>query len=309
MRIGVLGMGGIGSFIGAHLATNYESDPHTDIVFICRGKTKEAILANGLALSTPTKTFTAKPDLTSDDPAEIGLLDLLIVSTKSYDVTDAIREYSACISKNTIIIPLQNVVNPKELIKSSIGYHSTILEGCIYIASNIEKPGVVKHVGGPGKIFFGNDDDEDFQRVEQILQKGGIDATYTHQIKTILWKKYLFVSPIAAITTALAISFGELAEKAGLMVQLEGMMNEVQRLANQFNVTLTQTDIADSLAMLKNFPYQAKSSLQLDVENQTPKTEKPFLVDFIIKNGEKYRVKVDIYDKMNQKIQARISNS
>ena len=305
MKIGILGMGGIGSFIGAKLASSYESDEQTKIIFICRNKTKESILKNGLSLITAEKTIKSQPFLASDDPVEIGLLDILIIATKSFSLATAIKKYKNCLKKETILLPLQNGINAKSVIESNINHDSSkILEGCIYVASNIQKPGVVKHVGGPGKLFFGNDNDLDFKWIEKTLIKGGVDAVYTKKIKEILWKKYLFVSPVATMTTAYAITFGELVENPKYIRKLKEMMTEVQELANKSNVVLTDKDIEDSLTMLSNFPYKSKSSLQLDFENQNDTTEKDILVDYVINNGKKLGIKVDKYEEMNEKISA-----
>lgn len=305
MRIGILGMGGVGSFIGAKLTGNYKKDKETKIIFICRAKTKENINNNGLSLISSDKKINSKPDLATDSPDEIGVLDILIIATKTFSLSKAINQYQNCLNEETVIIPLQNGVSAKEIISNNLNYKSTnILEGCIYVASNIEKPGIVKHVGGPGKIFFGNRGTSDFKWVEEILTKGGLNAKYTKQIKEILWKKYLFVSPLAAMTTAQGITFGELAESPEHMNQLKRMMNEVQKVAKHFNVTLTDKDVKESLSMLSNFPYQSKSSLQLDFENNNDKTEKYSLVDFIIEKGEQYGVNVDNYKEMDKKITA-----
>lgn len=303
MRIGILGMGGVGSFIGAKLTKNFENDDDTKIVFICRGETKDSILRNGLTLFTGNNTINSRPGLVSDNPKEIGVLDILLIATKAFSLASAVKQYQECFHKDTVIISLQNGVNAKEIIKENThGTVPNILEGCIYIASNIEKPGLVNHVGGPGKVFFGNDDKSDFQWVEHLLKKGGIEASYTKNIKDILWKKYLFVSPVAAMTTALNITFGELAEHPGLMNHLEKMMQEVQNVAHEFNVTLTDKDIEDAMKMLSNFPYRAKSSLQLDFENKNDRNEKCYLVDYIIDNGNKFGVPVEAYKKMNERI-------
>lgn len=308
MKIGILGMGGIGSFIGAKLTQNYKDDEEIRIIFICRNQTKETINKNGLSLITDNKTITSKPYLVSDDPDEIGKLDLLIVAVKSFSLESVISKYQVCLKNETVIIPLQNGVNAKDIIRNRIDHcNPKVLEGCIYVASNIEKPGVVKHVGGPGKIFFGNNDDPDFSWVETILVNGGIEAIYMKNIREILWKKYLFVSPLATMTTALDITFGELAQDPNYMAQLEKMMGEVQELADKFNVNLADKDIEDSLSMLSKFPYNSKSSLQLDFENRNKKNEKDNLVDFVIKNGKKSGVKVDGYEEMNSKIFARYS--
>lgn len=180
-------MGGVGSFIGAKLTKNFENDENTKIIFICRGETKINILKNGLSLSSGNVLSNARPDLVSDDPIEIGTLDILIIATKSFSLAKAVKEYQNCIHKDTVIIPLQNGVNAKEIIKEiTIATKPNILEGCIYVASNIEEPGFVNHVGGPGKVFFGNEDKLNFQWVEALLKQGGIPATYTKNIKHIL---------------------------------------------------------------------------------------------------------------------------
>src|SRR5690606_35560504 len=116
--------------------------------------------------------------------------------------------------------------------------------------------------------------------------------------KKILWRKFLFVSPLAAITTAFDITFGKLAENKEQMNRFEKMMREVQALANKFGVLLTDKDVMDSLAMLSNFPYESKSSLQLDHKNRRDKNEKHDLIGFVIENGDRFCVNVDQYKEM-----------
>ena len=306
MKIGILGMGGIGSFIGVKLTKNYENDPETNIVFICRNDTKKAINTNGLSLTSEGKTTTVTPYLATDDTKKIGELDILIVATKSFSLDGTISKYQDCIKDDTVIIPFQNGVNAKNSIQENITHNSNkILEGCIYIASNIDKPGVVKHVGGPGKIVFGNSDATDYKWVEDVLVKGGLSATYTKDIKTFLWKKYLFVSPLATITTALNLTFGEVAESAKHMDLLKQMMQEIQALAAKSNITLSDKDIETSLGMLSNFPHKSKTSLQLDFENKHKNTEKDDLVDYVVSASATFGITAKNYTEMSAKIASR----
>ncbi len=309
MNIGILGMGGVGSFIGAKLADHYRNDKETNIIFICRNETKEAINRDGLCLLSGDKTIIARPYMASDDPKKIGLLDILFVATKSFSLDQAINQYQECITENTIIIPLLNGVDTKQILEKNIDLDgSRILEGCIYVASNIKKPGVVQHVGGPGKIYFGSSDELNYVGIEDILIRGGLDVVYTNEIKKILWKKYLFVSPLATMTTALNITFGEVAQEVVHMEKLEAMMLEVQALSQKFDVLLTTKDIQDSLDMISKFPFESKSSLQLDFENKNSKTEKESFVDFVINNGKMLGIPVGHYEEMNQKIIGRSKN-
>ncbi|GGF22936.1 ketopantoate reductase family protein [Echinicola rosea] len=303
MKIGILGIGGVGGFIGAKLAHAYQSDPTTEIIFICRGATKQEISAHGLCLRTNDQHILAKPSLASDEPEKIGYLDLLIIATKAFSLPSVISAFQDCISPDTVIIPLQNGIDAAETLLHQFPKNPPIiLEGCIYIASNIEKPGVIHHLGGPGKVIYGKDGNGHFPWVTTILQKAGIDTNYTSDIKKILWKKFLFVSPLAAITTAYGVTFGEVAKRDELLKRLRKLMLEVQAVANTETIMLQESDIEEALNMLSNFPYSAKSSLQLDVEEEAPQTEKATFIDFVIAQGRKAHINTEAYLLMDKLI-------
>jgi 2-dehydropantoate 2-reductase len=298
IKIGILGIGGIGGFVGAPLAKKYK-DTNTKIIFICRGETKNAIQNEGLTFESKGTKDTIFPDLVSDNPTEIGILDVLIITSKSYSVNEILATYKDCISNDTIIITLQNVVNAREIIRETLPELGEIMEGCIYVASNVKSPGHVQHVGGPGKIFVGGDNENKW--LIDLLTAGGLDITYVDNINQILWKKYLFVAPVAGITSAYNVSFGQLLEDKNLMHILENMMVEIQSLASKNNISLTKEDIETSKDLLTKFPFESKSSLQLDFENNN-QTEKQFLVDYVIENCKKHGIPTPFYESVNEKI-------
>ncbi|MEA9415398.1 2-dehydropantoate 2-reductase [Flavobacterium sp. PL02] len=298
IKIGILGIGGIGGFVGAPLAKKYK-DTNTKIIFICRGETKNAIQNEGLTFESKGTKDTIFPDLVSDNPAEIGILDVLIITSKSYSVNEILATYKDCISNDTIIITLQNVVNAREIIRETLPELGEIMEGCIYVASNVKSPGHVQHVGGPGKIFVGGQKENKW--LIDLLTAGGLDITYVDNINQILWKKYLFVAPVAGITSAYNVTFGQLLEDKNLMHILENMMVEIQSLASKNNISLTKEDIETSKDLLTKFPFESKSSLQLDFENNN-QTEKQFLVDYVIENCKKHGIPTPFYESVNEKI-------
>ncbi|HCY80985.1 MAG TPA: hypothetical protein DHV22_04940 [Xanthomarina gelatinilytica] len=301
MKIGILGIGGIGGFVGASLAKYYKNNPsEIEIVFICRGKIKAAIESDGLVYTSKGITETVFPHLVSDDPRQIGKLDFLLVTTKSYSLIDAIKNYQECLDQNSTIVTLQNMVNAKELIEGSIDSKFNILEGCIYVASNINSPGHVTHLGGPGKILIGgNEYNKAYQSFVNTLLLAGVDITFLEDIHSILWKKYLFVAPVAAVTTAYDVTFGELLENTSLQQILREMMCELQKLALAKGVELSYGDIETSVNLLTKFPYEAKSSLQLDYENSKP-NEKQYLVDYVIEECKKEGIYCPVYNQTNK---------
>lgn len=299
LKIGILGIGGIGGFVGAPLAKKYKN-ASTKIIFICRGETKKAIENDGLLFESKGTTETIYPDLASDNPTEIGILNVLILTSKSYSINNVLETYKDCISEKTIIITLQNVVNAQEIIRETLPEVGKIMEGCIYVASNVKKPGHIQHLGGPGKIFVGGKENK---AIIDVLVAGGLDITYVANINEILWKKYLFVAPVAAITSAYKVTFGQLLEDQNLMHILGNMMIEIQSLAAKNNIVLTNEDIETSKDLLTKFPFESKSSLQLDFENQN-QTEKQFLVDYVIENANTFGIETPYYNGVNKKIKA-----
>lgn len=304
IKIGILGIGGIGGFVGAPLAKKYKNSK-TKIIFICRGETKKAIQNEGLLFESKGIKETIFPDLVSDNPTEIGILDVLILTCKSYSINNILAAYKDCIHAKTVIITLQNVVNAKEIIRETLPESGQIMEGCIYVASNVNKPGHIQHIGGPGKIFVGGKENKE---LIDLFVSGGLDITYVPNISEILWKKFLFVAPVAGITSAYKVTFGQLLEDKNLMHILENMMIEIQSLASKNNISLTNEDIQTSKELLTKFPFESKSSLQLDFEKNN-QTEKQFLVDYVIENAAKYGIQTPFYNDVNEKIKTAYSVS
>ncbi|GAB3169135.1 2-dehydropantoate 2-reductase N-terminal domain-containing protein [Telluribacter humicola] len=81
-RIGIIGIGGIGGFIGAPLVNYYSQTDGVEIVFICRGETLKSISSRGLILKAAEKEIVAHPVLVSDDAKHIGKLDAVFITTK-----------------------------------------------------------------------------------------------------------------------------------------------------------------------------------------------------------------------------------
>ncbi len=195
------------------------------------------------------------PALTSDDPSVIGSVDIFIICTKTFSVTDILKKYTACITANTTVITTQNTVNGKQTIAPLLPEGATLMEGSIYIASNITAPGKVEHVSGPAKFFFGTDGEADSkgQEIVKILADAGIDATYTADIKPVLWKKFMFVSPAAIVTAVFQTTFSGILENKQAEVLYAGLMAELMQLAKAKNIAFDENTIVNNINLLSNF--------------------------------------------------------
>lgn len=306
-RIGILGIGGIGGFVGGLLAQHYQGNPEVEIIFICRGETLEAIQQHGLELKGKSGNFKVFPVLVSNQPAVVGVLDVLIVTTKTYSLSQVLQEYGATIGENTLVLPLQNSVTASSQILQQIPDRGIVLEGCIYVASNLLSPGVVQHLGGPGKIFFGADKTEPYRWLEKLFLDAQIQATLVPNMQEVLWSKFIFVAPIAAITTAYQLTFGQLLASREYKELLEQLMKEIHQLALAKGVSLKESIIDESLRLIEQFPFETKSSLQLDIEKGKP-SEYIALVAYVLTESEKLGLNPIAYQQVHRVIKA-ISSS
>src|SRR5207249_2307379 len=84
MRIAVIGSGGVGGAFGAALA-----QAGADVTFLARGAHLEAMRANGLRIASPRGDMHINPCKATDNPADIGVVDVVLFCVKLWDVESA----------------------------------------------------------------------------------------------------------------------------------------------------------------------------------------------------------------------------
>lgn len=297
IKIAIAGIGGIGGYIGGKLAKYYSSIENVEIIFIARGEMAEAINKNGLKLISKDISYKCVPTLTSDDPIKIGTIDILIMCTKNFSVTDVLKKYTSCLTPNSIVITTQNTVNGKETITPYLPNGAILMEGSIYIASNIIKPGKIEHVSGPAKLFFGTEGqfNSKGEEIAKIFNNAGIDTIYTTNIKSVLWKKFMFVSPAAVVTALFQITFSEILETRESEYLFINLISELMQLAKAKNIDIDDNAVLNNINLLSNFKGNVKSSFQLDLEKSKP-TEINSLVTYVIEEAKKFQIPTPYFD-------------
>ena len=103
MKILVYGAGGVGGYFGARLA-----ESGNKVSFIARGEHMRAIKESGLQLESINGNITVYPELVTNDINEVGTPDLVLLGVKSWQLPEVASELKKIISKDTIVLPLQN---------------------------------------------------------------------------------------------------------------------------------------------------------------------------------------------------------
>ena len=103
MKYAIMGAGAVGGYFGARLAAD-----GNEVIFIARGGHKEAMRQNGLKVFSPLGDVAIAAPEVMDDPAEIGLCDVILFCVKLWDVDAAAETIKPLISHDTCVVPLQN---------------------------------------------------------------------------------------------------------------------------------------------------------------------------------------------------------
>ena len=301
MKIAILGCGGVGGYYGGRLAVHYYNDSSKQVIFLARGKQLEAIRANGLKVLTPQHEFIARPFEAAESVA--GTLDLILVCVKACDLGAAMEQVRENITADTIIVPLVNGIEAYELLRRRFP-QARVFQGCCYLNSFIEKPGVVKFIGGFEQVQIGFEDEELLQQTAGILSAAGLDVFSGRNISGKVWEKFLFGSVFSAIGSLHNESFGEIASSPGRMMLARKMLEEVKAVANAKGISFRLTIVGDLLAKFTTFSKEARTSMQLDFASGK-RTELETFVGYVIRCADEFQIEIPAYREIYALLSAR----
>lgn len=303
MTIVFLGLGGVGGFYGGKMAARYATSGEVSINFIARGAHLQAIKAHGLRVISDEGEFTAHPDKVTDNPAEIGTADFLIVSTKSYDLADSIRLARPCIGTHTVILPLLNGGDITERIRELLP-QNTVWMGCTYVVSRRTEPGVIRQVGHYAKMVFGSDsnsDDNRLSRFDQLLKGAGIDSDCPVDIRAAIWKKFYFISVSASLTSYFNVGFNALADAGEREQMTVGMAEEFLQVARAEGLAMEKYNPSEMLKHLKGLPQDTTTSMHSDFKCGH-RTEVETLTGIVVQLARQHGISVPLYQRVYEKL-------
>jgi len=299
LRIGIIGIGGVGGYFGGKLARKYEHADEHEIIFVARGRHLKEIQKNGLTLFSLEGDGVVHPKVATDDPAEAGKFDLIFFATKSYSLESSAADYFSCVHDRSVVIPLLNGVNSAARL-GRILPQATVLGGSVYIISHVEQPGVIRQEGGSCKLTFGTDDHASMQKftyILDILLKAGITAELTDHISEVLWTKFLLMCPIGSLTAATGNTYGSIWADPALRKKAREMMMEVVAVAKARQVNLPDEAVDQAMSLIAGFGYNSKTSMQLDRENGR-QMEIDALTAYLCGEGKSLGVPTPLHDEL-----------
>jgi 2-dehydropantoate 2-reductase len=167
MRVAVMGSGGLGGYFGALLAKG-----GTDVSFIARGAHLEAMRRDGLRVEEGPDPFHLKDVRATDDPAEIGPVDLVMVCVKLWDMEAALQQLRPLVGPDTALVSFQNGVLKDSMLRAAYD-ELQLIGGVAYVATTVSAPGVVSCTGPLQRLIVGEFDRRRSARVEAFHAAAG----------------------------------------------------------------------------------------------------------------------------------------
>ena len=261
LRVAVLGAGAVGAYYGKRLA-----DGGAEVALIARGRHLEALRTDGLTIVEPEGTTTTRLEAT-DDPGDIGPVDVVLFCVKSYDTDDAARRLAPLIGPETAVVSLQNGIDNEDRIAAAIG-PSHVVGGAAYILAAVREPGVVE-ASGPRQIVIGElAGGPPTPRIQAIVDVGataGLKVVASPDVRVALWEKYTLLVAFSAMSAAVRLGIGAIRDAPAARAMLGSIMTEVWTIGRAEGVALADDLVERQMELLLSRNDDATASLYHDL--------------------------------------------
>jgi 2-dehydropantoate 2-reductase len=251
VKLCIFGAGAIGAYLGVELTRG-----GVDVTLIARGPHLRAMKKNGVTLRIGNEEHVAHPRC-SDDPAEIGPQDYILITLKAHSVPGVCAAMQPLLGPDSAVVTAANglpwwyfhklagpwenhrvkAVDPDDTQWRRLGPERAI--GCVvYPAAEIIAPGIVEvqpHLS-QNRLPIGEPDGSRSERAKalsQALIAAGFKAPVRADIRSDIWIKLwgnLAFNPISALTGA---TLEDIAGDGETRALARAMMVEGQAVAEK----------------------------------------------------------------------------
>lgn len=290
-QIMIVGAGSVGGFFGAHLAKN---DPN--VSFLLRPRTCEAVRKNGLTIRSAAGTFTVHPKVSSD-PRELPPPDLIILGVKAYDLDEVLDQIEPVLTKQTVILTLQNGVDVEDRILARL-HRDCVVGGVAFIYSKIVEPGVIEHykrgVAAVGEMM--GHKSERVQAIVEVFKRAGLQCRLSEDIRKSKWEKMCWNCVFNPITVLINDRVAKALDHPEMMGVIRQIVGEVAAVSATLKVPLAP-DIAEKTIQAAQAIRDIHTSMYDDWKAGRP-TEIDSLNGYIVQKGRELGIPTPVNEAL-----------
>ena len=263
MKVAVYGAGGVGAYFGGRLA-----QANVDVSFIARGEHLQQIKKHGLKVDSIQGGFTVKPKMVSDNPVDIGVVDLVIVCVKGWQVTKVAIDMQPLMGDNTLVLPLLNGVDAVDILSKQLGAQK-VLNGLCGIFAKMLAPGHIQHIGSNPWIQFGEQDGHITPRAQQVLalmqKAAAVDCRLVENITSAVWRKFIFIASTSGVGAVTRAQFGAVSANPQTKALLAAVIEEVIAVAVAHKIELPENVTQLIWQQISSSSETSDTSMQRDL--------------------------------------------
>jgi 2-dehydropantoate 2-reductase len=292
MKIAVIGAGAVGGYFGGRLASS-----GSEVLFFVRGKTLEALRGGPLRVQSIGGDFEVEVRAT-DDPAEVGEVDAVLVAVKAWQVPEAAAAIQKMPGEKSVVVPLQNGMDAPAELAAVLG-PGRVAGGLCRIVAKATGPGQIDHFWAEPSLAFGE--------LEPLMNAGvlaqlrsafvaaRVRCDIPRNIAIAMWEKFLFIAPWGSLGAVTQLPVGPLRESPESRGRLVLALHEVDAIARAEGSNLDADIVGKTLATLDALPADTTSSMQRDIMAGLP-SELEAQTGAVVRFGRKTLVPTPVHD-------------
>jgi 2-dehydropantoate 2-reductase len=232
--VAIIGSGALGLYYGARLALSAAS-----VRFLMRADLAAVQARGSIIVHEKTGALELRPVQAFGSSAEIGPVDLVLITLKTTANRELARLLPPLIGAETLVLTLQNGLGSDEDLAGLVG-GERVLGGLAFIASTRTGPGEVTcyHPGSITLGEFGRKPQERTHALAEQFTNAGVKIRVVEDLLEARWRKLVWNVPFNGLAVAHDLTTDKVCADPALAAEVRALMREVQRAAAAFGFTI-----------------------------------------------------------------------
>ncbi|MGH8782107.1 2-dehydropantoate 2-reductase [Paraburkholderia sp.] len=263
MRVLVVGAGAIGGYFGGRLL-----QAGHDITFLVRPGRAGELASRGLVIRSPNGDMLLKRPPTVVANALNETFDVVLLSCKAYDLTDAINSFAPAVGPRTSIIPLLNGMKHLDALDQRFGRECVLGGLCTILVTLNEQRDIVQLLPMQSFVFGDRNRmlDRHMRAIADLIESGNFNGTLSETISQDMWEKWVFIASLAASTSLMRASIADIVVAPGGRDFMVDLIDECKSVASACGHPPRAPFVEQKLALLTDTGSHLTASMFRDME-------------------------------------------
>jgi 2-dehydropantoate 2-reductase len=186
-----------------------------------------------------------------------------------------------------MILPILNGMRHLDLLDARFG-PDRVLGGSCFIASTLDPQGVVRHLGKPHRLTYGEREGSRsprVERIEQAMARANVESRLSTSILQDMWDKWVFLASLAGITCLMRAPIGDIVAAPGGAQAALALLEDCRQVAQASGHAPDEAAMQRARSVLTEAASSTSASMMRDLE-QGSQVEAEHIIGDMLARGE-----------------------